>query len=111
MTTTIHERVARVANFLVDDFAGGNNSISCDDVMDEATGLLLKDEIDAILALHPNGGTGSKATDLAIAALSEISGVWESGYELASGEDWVTDNETVADILTSYTERAEALKP
>lgn len=97
------QRLDRIARHLAELFSGGMNSISIEDEIDD--GVLLAKEIDAVLRTRL---AHSAKGDLAnvIEAFATIDGVWQSGFELASGDDLVTDdNDTVSDIVCDYADR------
>jgi len=100
MTMDAQQRIDRIARFLAGQFSCGVSSISRDDEIED--GVLLRTEIDAVLrGPLARGAEGDLA--LLAEALSTIGGVWDSGYDLASGEDIATDDgRTVAEIVSAY---------
>lgn len=95
------ERFDRVADYLIECFAGGNDSVSKDDVIDY-DGTVLGDEAFEVLALIRRdavliGGDGKPAE-----ALDTFVQAWSQGFDLASGNDLTDGDEAVSSVLAAY---------
>lgn len=95
------ERFDRVADYLIECFASGNDSVSKDDVIDD-DGTLLGDEAFEVLALIRReavliGGDGKPAE-----ALETFVQAWNQGFDLASGDDLTDSDESVSSVLAAY---------
>jgi hypothetical protein len=95
------ERFDRIADYLNECFAGGNASVSKDDVIDD-DGTVLGAEAFEVLALIRSeglliGGDGNPAE-----ALETFVQSWSQGFDLASGDDLTDSDEPVSSVLSAY---------
>ncbi|MCV9964139.1 hypothetical protein OIU34_19845 [Pararhizobium sp. BT-229] len=95
------ERFDRVADYLIECFAGGNASVSKDDVIDD-DGTVLGAEAFEVLALIRSEGVLIGGYGNAAEALETFVQAWSQGFELASGDDLTASDETVSSVLASY---------
>lgn len=96
----LNERIGAVAAHLQELFSCGADAVSRDDVMDD--GRVLADAVGAILE-----GAARRPVDAAVfadvlPAFETISGVWGSGFDLASGSDLTDADLTVADTIAAH---------
>nr|WP_250808345.1 hypothetical protein [Neorhizobium tomejilense] len=95
------QRFDRIVDHLAAQFGGGNSSVHKDDILADGV-TVLGPEVGEVLTLIRGGGIDIGASHVAVEALDTFSSAWSSGFDLASGDDMVTDNATVSDILCEY---------
>lgn len=103
----IQQRFDRIAQYLADNFAGGNLAVSKRDIIDDRE-TELGHEVADVLKVIGREGLAIGRDHIVVDALSDFAAAWGQGFSLASGEDMVTDSENVADIICDY---AASLKP
>lgn len=100
-------RLDAVVTFLGERFSCGSMSVSVDDEMDD--GVLLSDEIEGIIEDARRQTAGQRPAVLD--ALRTLTDTWRGGYDLASGEDYATDDDTVADLVEAHLAPTKASAP
>lgn len=96
------ERIDRVVAYIADQFAGGWSSVSKLDEIDDA-GTLLGKEVDAVLRLARRNGIAVGKDNVVVDALSTMASTWGDGFENASADDFVNDdNDTVKDVILDH---------
>lgn len=96
------ERIERAARFLAEEFANGTSSISRDDEL--ADGVNIHRELSAIRNFPEMQGPDR---ELLFLAFDTMVGVWSSGYELASRDDFASDDSTVGTIICDYVDELD----
>lgn len=86
---------------MLECFANGHESVSKDDVIDNACTVLSTEAFDVLDEIRESGlsiGDDNKAVE----ALDTFVQAWHQGYDLASGNDLTSDDETVNAVLSEY---------
>jgi hypothetical protein len=94
------QRFNRVADYLLECFANGQETVSKDDVIDD-DGTVLSTEAFAVLDEIRESGV-SLGNGKAVEALDTFVQAWCQGYDLASGSDMTNDDEPVSAVLLEY---------
>ena len=95
------ERLHRLVGHLAETFSGGNSSISNDDEI--VGGINVQREVEKMTQSFSHAELAQIGAGDLMEALITLSNGWDEGYDLASGDDLVNDdNDTVQDIVCRY---------
>ena len=101
------ERLDRIADYLAESFSGGITSLSRHDVIDD-DGTVLGREVVAVVRLARREKLVVGDDNVVVEALDTFADAWGQGFDMASGDDMVTDEETVKEIVMNYVDNAPA---
>ncbi|MCS4090232.1 hypothetical protein [Rhizobium sp. BK176] len=103
------QRFDKVADYLLECFSNGQETVSKHDVIDDA-GTVLSTEAFAVLDEIRESGV-SIGDGKAVEALDTFVQAWSQGYDLASGNDLTDDDEAVSAVLSAYRSAKPAVAP
>jgi hypothetical protein len=98
---TTQERIDKLVEWLATSFAVGDKTMSKDDEYDDA-GTTLRAEIRECLQAAAKEKIVLGEDGVVREALATFAAPWGQGFELASGDDLVTDSDTVADVICDH---------
>lgn len=104
------QRFDRVADYLLECFANGHETVSKDDVIDDV-GTVLSTEAFFVLDEIRKSGVVIDDDGKAVEALDTFVQAWSQGYDLASGNDLTDDDEPVSAVLSEYRAAKPAAAP
>lgn len=98
------DRLHRLVDHLAETFSGGNSSISNDDEI--GGGANVSREVESMTQSFTDAELDRLGAVSLMEALVTLSEAWGQGYDMASGDDLVNDdNETVQEIVCQYHDR------